>query len=242
VLPPPGTASAAADPEVGQAAAPEDVELAVPSVAAQLPAGLPTAAAAACEVLSGGVSSIIADFNTAALAGGSAGGAATGTVATAAAAATAGAAAGSAVGTATASPLHATFAAEASPAGSPQVSLTALPASGTLPPPAPLPAASGDDTKCVYIVNKDFEEENSKYYNGAAVEMSVRVGEMVRVEQFDVEWWYCCKLDRHGRGTAERGWVPECFLSVPSEYASANRMKLRDKIRKSAQQRRGVAR
>jgi len=100
----------------------------------------------------------------------------------------------------------------------------------------------GEDAgRGVYVVNKDFEEENSKFYSGAAVEMSVRVGEMVRVEQFDVEWWYCCKLDRGGRGTSERGWVPECFLSVPSEYATANRMKLRDKIRKSAQLRRGVA-
>lgn len=102
-------------------------------------------------------------------------------------------------------------------------------------------SANGDDAKNVYVVNKDFEEENVKYYDGAAVEMSVRVGEVVRVEQFDAEWWYCCKLDRRGRCTDQRGWVPECFLSMPSDYASAIRTKLRDKIKKRAQLRRGLA-
>lgn len=94
----------------------------------------------------------------------------------------------------------------------------------------------------VYVVNKDFEEENDRYYSGATVEMSVRIGEMVRVEQFDSEWWYCCKLDRNGRETSERGWVPEGFLSIPAEYASVNRMKLRSKIRKRAALRTGVRR
>eukprot|EP00931_Biecheleriopsis_adriatica_P068745 TRINITY_DN42657_c0_g1_i1.p1 TRINITY_DN42657_c0_g1~~TRINITY_DN42657_c0_g1_i1.p1 ORF type:complete len:308 (+),score=69.36 TRINITY_DN42657_c0_g1_i1:131-1054(+) len=119
----------------------------------------------------------------------------------------------------------------------------------TRPPRLPKLAVNGDKGKSdrgeggdVYVVNKDFEEENLKYYDGASVEMSVRIGENVRVEQFDVEWWYCCKLDRSGNSTGQRGWVPECFLSVPAEYASANRMKLRDKIRKRAQLRCGYAR
>lgn len=102
------------------------------------------------------------------------------------------------------------------------------------------PGQGGGEDGDLYVVNKDFEEENLKYYDGAAVEMSVKVGEMVKVEQFDVEWWYCCKMDRGGRSTGERGWVPECFLSVPAEYASANRLKLRDKIKKRAQLRRGT--